>query len=128
VIAFFSLAVIFTVPTPPAVDLDRLAVALEEREAGSWHRPGGRANWQRTTWQRFTTLDFRLAQDPYWSRKVARWALEAYAAEFRAAGVEPTVWRLATAWRRGDTGALRATRRPNDYGTLAEGIYGAIHP
>lgn len=125
-IALFALAAGLTLNLAPApLDLDRLVVAIEEKEDGSWLRAGGRANWQRSTWERFTFLDYSLARDPYWSRKVARWALEAYVAEFRALGLEPTAWRLATAWRRGDSGAIRAVRRAGDYGSLAEALYEA---
>lgn len=122
-IAFVAMAAGLTLALPAPVDLNRLVLAIEERENGSWSNPGGRACWGRSTWVRFTTLDYRHARDPYWSRKVAKWALEAYAADLRAMGLQPTVWRLSMAWRWGDTGALRRRRVLNDYGTLTEGIY-----
>ena len=116
----------FVAPTPKPIDVDKLVLAIEERENGKWSSPGGRACWQPETWKQFTKLPYRMASNQWQSRIVMKIALANYSARFTAEGIEPTVWRLATAFRYGFDGAILRARHASDYGELTEGIYGAL--
>jgi hypothetical protein len=106
------IAVVFVVPAP-AVDLSRLVLAIEIREGNAWSAPGGRLGFKRETWEQFSTLPFRFASHPAWSRYIAKHALQSYAERLRAEGYVVTAQRLAACWRWGYSGAKR--RWPDDY-------------
>ncbi len=120
-------AIVFEVPRP-VIDYERLVRAIEERENGRWSSPGGRACWTIAAWREETSLPFRLAQNRAQSRILMVQRLAKFAARFTRDDIEPTVWRLSTAWYRGYDGSKRATRYPNDYGECCEGIYQSLMP
>ncbi len=125
---FASTLAAFSFPPPSAVDIDRVILAIEAKENGQWSSVGGRACWKQATWAQFTTWDFRHSSNPILSRTVMRWALDSYARRFTKEGIDPSVWRLAMAWRFGFDGAKRVRRLNGDYAEMVENIYNSLPP
>ena len=107
---------------PKEIDFSPLIHAIEAVEGGSWIHYGGKANWKRTTWQQYSTLNFGLASVPAHSREAMVHAFTDYCRRYIAEGITPTTWRLSTAWLKGYDGAKRTQRKTNDYGERCENL------
>ncbi len=122
---FACVAITLTIPKP-SVDFERLALAVEAKEAGAerhpWSKPGGAANWKRQTWAQYSTLDYSRAQQPKDSRETMVHMFADYARRYLALGRTPSAWLLATAYLKGFDGALRERRTRGDYGECCENL------
>jgi len=121
VIAICSVVVNFTI-SDHLVSFDRLISAIEQVESGSWSKNGGKANWKPNTWKQFSAESYGMAQIPSKSREAMIHAFTDYERRYLAEGLNPTIWRLATAWNLGYDGAKKARRINNDYGSRCENL------
>ena len=124
--AMLACAIVFIIPAPKAVDMDRMCVAIEEKENGKWDSPGGRAQWTIEAWrEELPLVPYRLASNKAQSRIAMKLRLARFAAMLTRAGVTVTVWQLASCWHYGFFGATHRSRTYQDFGELTEGIYEA---
>jgi hypothetical protein len=108
-----------------ALDHDRFFDAIRQVEGHQWTDPGGALAFTRRTWEKLTSLPYRLSQRREYAEAVGRLLLQEFERECQKAGVEFTVRVAAGAWNKGLADAIRRERMgwPRDYSLRVENLF-----
>ena len=105
------------------IDQHTLLYAIGEVERNPWRRPGGLYGYTPATWRQYSTLPYRMAQNPAKAKETAFLIILETCQRLERDGLKPTPYLIAMRWRWGYEGMKRRLKTQDDYGQRVTNIY-----